>query len=150
MLPSVRHIAFLHTCSNRDNMPSSKCEWKLERNVKSCHFKQCLWRKILDLRMMHSHQQLMWHVTRMECPWISVIVTYFFLHSGISCLWVWTLCVLHKWTHKVHCTASWLLKCVLVLLFFWQHKQNRRTYHQDLMYKKKNKSEKFPGHLNKK
>lgn len=137
MLPSVRHIAFLHTFSNRDKMPSSKCEWKLERNVKSCHFKQCLWRKILDLRMMHSHQQLMWHVTRMECPWISVIVTYFFLHSGISCLWVWTLCVLHKWAHKVHCTASWLLKSVLVLSFFWHHKQNRRTYHQDLMYKKK-------------
>lgn len=38
MLTSVRHIAFLHTLSNRDKMSSSKCELKLEMNVKSCHF----------------------------------------------------------------------------------------------------------------
>lgn len=38
MPTSVRHIAFLYTLSNRDEMPSSKCELKLEMDVKSCHF----------------------------------------------------------------------------------------------------------------
>lgn len=38
MLTSVRHIAFLYTLSNRDKMPSAKCEMKLEMDVTSCQF----------------------------------------------------------------------------------------------------------------
>lgn len=45
MLTSVRHIAFLHTLGNRIEMSCSKCELKLEMEIKSFHFETELMEK---------------------------------------------------------------------------------------------------------
>lgn len=64
MLKSVRHITFLYTLSNRDKMPSPKCELKLEMDVNSCHFETRFMEDSFESQIVHSHQLFMLHVTR--------------------------------------------------------------------------------------
>lgn len=62
MLTSVRHIAFLHTLSNRVKIPSSKWKLKLEMDVKICHFETGFMVEDIVSQNDDSQQQLMLHV----------------------------------------------------------------------------------------
>lgn len=56
-------------------MPLSKRELKLEIDMNSCDFEKGY------MEEDFGSPQFMLHVTRIECPWICVIVVSIFLHS---------------------------------------------------------------------